>query len=336
MSRSRFAVCGAGFWSHYQLSAWREIDDAECIAICDPDRSKADALADRFGISARYADAESMFDQEQLDFVDIISSPASHAPLVRLAASRSLPAICQKPMTESWSECEQLVQLCDVSELWFAIHENWRWQSTLRAVKQMLDRGAIGDVFRCRLEMTTSFDVFCNQPSLRRMPEFIVADLGCHLLDYARCLFGEADSIGCITHRTLPDVAGENVATIFLMMGGNRTSVTIELAYAMTPLEHDCFPQTRVFAEGTAGSIAVLPGYWIHCTTSTGTERRRVPPTEYAWANPQYAIVHSSMVACNQNLLDSLRSNSPAETDAHDNLCTMKLVFDAYAKQNQA
>ena len=42
--------------------------------------------------------AEEMFDGERLDFVDVATRPDSHLPLVRLAAGRKTPVICQKSM----------------------------------------------------------------------------------------------------------------------------------------------------------------------------------------------------------------------------------------------
>ncbi len=33
MDNLRFAVIGAGFWSRFQLAAWRELDGVECVAV---------------------------------------------------------------------------------------------------------------------------------------------------------------------------------------------------------------------------------------------------------------------------------------------------------------
>ena len=40
----RFAVFGAGFWARYQLGAWRELAGAECVAIYNRTRVKAETL----------------------------------------------------------------------------------------------------------------------------------------------------------------------------------------------------------------------------------------------------------------------------------------------------
>jgi predicted dehydrogenase len=324
----RFAVVGAGFWAGYQLAAWGEIPGVRCVALCDPDRAKAEKLAAAHQVPAVYADAAEMIDRERPEFLDIIAAVAAHGPLVRLAASRKIPVICQKPMAERLDDCESLVALCRDARVPFAVHENWRWQAPLRRVKELLAGGAIGTPFRCRIDMVSGFDVFANQPSLAREERFIIADLGCHLFDLARSWFGEARSVYCRTSRVHEGIAGEDVATAVFAMGD--ATVTVNMAYAGTPLERECFPETLVFIEGDRGSIEVAPGCVVRVTTKAGTEATPVPPPAYAWANPKYAVVQSSMVACHADLVRALREGTPAETDGAENLKTMRLVFAAY------
>jgi predicted dehydrogenase len=277
-----------------------------------------------------YTDAAEMIQRERLDFLDIVTDVSSHPALVRLAAEQQVAVICQKPMATSVAECAQLVQTCRHARVPFAIHENWRWQAPLRRVKELLGEGAIGKPFRGRIDMISGFNVFVNQPNLRTDERFIVADMGCHLFDLARCYFGEAETIYCRTGRVHPDIRGEDVATAVLGMNHGRTTVTVNLAYAETPLERECFPETLVFIEGERGSMEVAPGCWVRVTTSSGTHSARVRPPKFAWADPDYAVVHASMVACQTDLLRALTTSTPAETEAADNLRTMRLVFAAY------
>jgi predicted dehydrogenase len=113
-------------------------------------------------------------------------------------------------------------------------------------------------------------------------------------------------------------------------MGGVPTDVVIELAYAKSPLERECFPQTLAFLEGPKGTIEVTPDYWMRVTTCDGTHARRHPPARYAWADPRYEIAHESIVECHRHLLDALRGGCEAETTGRDNLRTLELVFACY------
>ena len=82
--------------------------------------------------------------------------------------------------------------------------------------------------------------------------------------------------------------------------------------------------------EGTEGSIELAMDYWVRLTTSDGTLARRYPPPRYAWADPAYDLVHASIVPCNADILQALRTGERAETDAEDNIKTVRLVFGAY------
>jgi predicted dehydrogenase len=330
MNPLRFALVGAGFWAPYQLAAWQEQSGASCVAVCDRDRTRVERLALARSVPSVYTDAAEMIQRERLDFLDIVTDVSSHAALVRLAAEQNLPVICQKPMATSLAECEQLVQTCRNAGVPFSIHENWRWQAPLRRVKELLVAGVIGRPFRGRIDMISGFNVFANQPNLRSDERFIVADMGCHLFDLARCYFGEAETIYCRTGRVHPDIRGEDVATAILGMNPGRTTVTVNMAYAETPLERECFPETLVFIEGERGSIEVAPSCRVRVTTSSGTHSACVRPPKFAWADPDYAVVHASMVACQTDLLRALAKGTPAGTDAADNLRTMRLVFAAY------
>lgn len=330
MKTLRFALFGTGFWSRFQLAAWREHPAVECVALYNRTRSKAEKLAKEFGVPAVYDDPEELLRQEQLDFVDIVTDVDTHARFVRLAAAHKLPVICQKPLAPTLAEAESMMTACKEAEIPLLVHENWRWQTPIRALARQLHSGAAGSPFRARIDMISGFPVFDNQPFLKDLEQFILTDLGTHILDVARFLFGEADSLYCQASRVHADIKGEDVATVTLRMNGGQTIVTCNLAYAGTPLERECFPQTQVFVECDQGSLELAPDHWVRLTTRDGTQSQRHAPHAYEWADPAYALVHASIADCHGNLLRALRGEGPGETNGEDNLRTLQLVFDAY------
>lgn len=328
MTTLRFATFGAGFWAQFQLAAWRELPHNQCVAISNPTRSKAEALAKRLEVAGVYADPAELLEKESVDFVDIISSVESHYGLARLAIEKRLPVICQKPMTETLEHAERLVRLAQQSNVPLFVHENFRWQAPVRALAALLSCGAIGDPFRARIDFISGFPVFDNQPSLKTANPFILMDVGTHVLDVARFLFGEASRVYCQAQRIHTDIAGEDVATVTLSMKSGAT-VLCQMAYAGTPLEREAFPQPLVFIEGTKGSVELGPDCTIRLTTAEGTKVTKHLPPRYAWLDPAYAVVHASIVPCNQNILGALRGQGRAETTGQDNLETLRLVFAA-------
>lgn len=328
MQELRFAIIGTGFWARYQLAAWRELSGARCVALYNRTRSKAEALAGEFAVPAVYDDAEELLRREKPDFIDIITDVETHSRFVQLGAAYKTPVICQKPMAPSIAEAEKMLAACAAAQVPLSIHENWRWQRPIRELKKVLESDAIGAPFRARIDYINSFPVFENQPFLRTVDQFIMADMGSHIFDVTRFLFGEAKRVYAQTQRITPGIAGEDLATVMFEMASGAT-VVCNLSYA-SRVEHDCFPQTFVHVEGNRGAVELAPDYSLRVTTVEGTKETQCPPPEYAWADPRYALVHSSIVDCNRNLLHALQTGTEPETSGADNLKTLKLVHAAY------
>jgi D-apiose dehydrogenase len=327
-SPRKIAVLGAGFWSQFQIPAWKELPEVECVAVCDRQIDKARIVGERFGIPRHFQDAEELIRTVQPDVVDIITSPETHSEMVALAARHRLPAICQKPLANDLQTAQEMVALCGAADVPLFVHENWRWQRPLREVKRALDSGAIGKPFRARVDYNSSFPVFENQPFLRELERFILADMGVHILDVIRFFFGEAAWLMARAQRVNPGIRGEDVATVFLEMANGMT-VTCTLSYA-SRLEHDRFPEAFVTIEGDRGAIELAPDFWLRVTNEEGTISRRYPPQIYPWADPSYALIHSSIVDCHRNLVHGLLGKGQAETTGEDNLRTLQLVLGCY------
>jgi predicted dehydrogenase len=101
-----------------------------------------------------------------------------------------------------------------------------------------------------------------------------------------------------------------------------------EMSYASL-LEREAFPQTLVLIEGEKGSLHLTNDFELKTTTRTGTTSQVIKPSFYAWADPEYAVVHASIVDCNRDLLNGLQGGR-SETTGEDNFKTVELVWAAY------
>jgi D-apiose dehydrogenase len=330
----RIAVFGTGFWAQFQIAGWNQVGGVKVVALYNRTKSRAEALAKRFDIpvDAVYDDAERLITERtgQIDVIDIITDVDTHPKFVHMAAKHGIPVICQKPMAPTLKQAQEMVAACRAAKVPYYIHENWRWQHPIRTFKQkVIDTGVIGRVFRARVDFITGFPVFENQPFLRELEQFILTDIGSHILDAARFMFGEAKALYCRTQKVHTNIKGEDVATVVLGMHGGAT-VTCNMAYAENYFEVDRFPETSVFVEGERGSARLDLDHWIRITTREGTLVNRYPPPRYPWADPAYDVVHASIAACNANLLAGLTGRGTVETTGEDNLKTVELVFKSY------
>ena len=182
----RGALIGCGFFAQNHLHAWGDVDGATLVAVCDVDGSKAQRAAGMFGIARHYIDAAAMFAAEELDFVDIVTTMETHRALVELAARNGVPTICQKPFAPTMADARVMVAACEAAGVALMVHENFRWQTPLRAVRAVLDSGVIGRPYFARVSFRTGYDVYANQPYLATVDRFILLDMGVHVLDVAR------------------------------------------------------------------------------------------------------------------------------------------------------
>ena len=239
--RLRGTVIGCGFFAENHLNGWASIPGVELVAVCDLDPAKAASAAKRFGAGQHYTDAATMLREQKPDFVDIATTVASHRALVELAAAERIPAIVQKPFGPTMADCEAMVAACAAAGVPLMVHENFRFQPPLRALRELTAEGLIGTPHFGRISFRTGHDIYVKQPYLATEERFIISDVGVHVLDIARFYFGEVASIACRTKRVNPNIKGEDTATMLLQHVGGVVSV-VDCSYS-TPTEPGPVPR---------------------------------------------------------------------------------------------
>ena len=318
-------LIGGGMVSRHHLIAWADIADrARVVAIADPCRENAAQRADEFAISRVYADAEAMFAAAELDAIDIAAPRQFHAPLVRLAAKRHLPVLCQKPLAPDLQQAIELAaEVKDQTRL--MVHENWRFRRYYRDAAAWLREGRIGEVKQAQLTLLTSGvlpgpdglrPALERQPFMRGETRMLVAEVLIHHLDTLRMLLGPLRVTAAGLSRSYPEMAGEDGAVI-QMKADRGATVSVFASFAA----HG-FPAAqvdRLDILGETGSVR-LDGPQLVCTGASPAEKRYDLAVEYQGSYNR-TIAH---------FVQSLRDNTPFETAPEDNIETLRLVEDCY------
>jgi D-apiose dehydrogenase len=323
----RGALIGCGFFAQNQLNAWRDIQDVGIVALCDRNPDRLARTAKAFGVDRTYADAAAMLATEDLDFVDIATTAPSHRPLVELAARAGLHVICQKPFAPTIEDARAMVAAVERAGRVLMVHENFRWQSALRRAIDAVRQGAIGAPFFGRVSFRSGYDVYMAQPYLAEGERFIIEDLGIHILDVSRALFGDATRISATTKRVNPRIRGEDVATMLLSHESGATSV-VDCSYA-TRRRPETFPETLLEIDGTEGTLRLDAGYRMVIQACEETIEDLAPPV-LPWAERPWHNIQESVQAIQQHFVDCLNEGRAPETSGADNLKTLALVEAAY------
>ncbi|OLO02960.1 Gfo/Idh/MocA family protein [Salinicola socius] len=329
------ALIGCGFFAENQMRAWQELEGVSIVALCDRDPRRLAHFQALFGIEDTFTDAETMFaaltgsGNRGLDFVDIATTTQAHAALVPLAARHGVDIICQKPFAGSLAMARRLIVQCAENGVSLSIHENFRWQRAVRQTIEVLRAGRIGRPFFGRISYRSGFDVYKAQPYLARVERFIIEDLGIHVLDIARALFGEVERLSCETARVNPGINGEDVATLMLHHDDGVTAV-VDCSYA-TRLADDPFPQSLIEIDGDNGSLRLRQDFELEIHGAEGgCDRRDVRPEPPAWSEAPWWPIQESVLAFQADWLKARRHGRAVETHGEDNFNTLALVEAAY------
>ncbi len=230
--RVAIGLIGCGFFSRNHLNSWKDLapEGADLVAVCDIDEKKAKDTAAAFGVPHWYTDAETMFRERDLGLVDITTRMDTHRAIAGMAFSHGVPAIVQKPFAPDWEDCVAIVKAAEKAGLFLAVHENFRFQTPLQKVKEVLDSGVIGEPSWARISFRTGYDIYSGQPYFYDEERFVILDLGVHVVDVARYLIGEAERVSCETQKRNPKVKAEDTATMLIRHTSGAVSI-VEATY---------------------------------------------------------------------------------------------------------
>ena len=186
MDRVRTAVIGTGGifygWGggsgHLPGFGW--VAEAQLAALCDPnenalnkalaearkflnekakeaedanDNERAQSLRDDAADLKGYTSLAPLLDEAQPDLVVIISPASTHAPTSIAAMRAGANVICEKPMTRTWLEAQQVVDVAAETGKFFHYGENLIYGDPWQVMRTCLDAGMIGETLMLYLPL---------------------------------------------------------------------------------------------------------------------------------------------------------------------------------------
>jgi predicted dehydrogenase len=181
--RVRVAMVGAGFFARFHMDAWRRMEGARLVAVCDRNPETHEHVASTGEAIAVFEDFDAMLDAEPPDVVDIATPPETHLPLAESAAGRGLAIICQKPLAPTHDDALRIVETCERAGVVLAVHENIRWTPWHREIARLIGAGKLGTLHRIGMRLRPGDGqgaeaYLSRQPYFQQMPRFLVHETG--------------------------------------------------------------------------------------------------------------------------------------------------------------
>ncbi|ABD55979.1 Gfo/Idh/MocA family protein [Jannaschia sp. CCS1] len=322
------ALIGCGFFAENHMHAWAGLEGARIVALCDRDVDKAQAMAKKFGIDQVFSDADDLFAEVSLDFVDVATTAASHRPLVETAVRHAPTVICQKPFAETLEDARAMVAAAQTAGTQLIVHENFRWQRPFVKIKDLITAGQIGAPHWARFSFRHGYDNYVNQPYLAEIERFTIMDVGLHLFDLARHIMGEVTDLSCTTQRLNQVVRGEDAFTALLAHDSGATSVC-DCSF-WTKLDPDPFPRTLAQIEGAKGTIMLDADFRLTLHTDGAHTITAAEPEVPPWGARPWHGVQDSVIRFQAHALRVMRGEDTPQPSGADNLRTLALALAAY------
>jgi predicted dehydrogenase len=194
----------------------------------NPERGRAFAV--KLGVTAEraYGDWREMLAGERdrpdcIDLVTIASPNATHYEIAKGFLEEEIAVLCEKPMTMTVAEAEDLTATVKRNGAVFAVNYGYTGYALVRHMRAMVARGDLGRIRLIKAEFAHGFhaeETDADNPRVRWRydpaqagPSAQFADCGIHALHMASYVSGQqprelsADFVSCIQSRTLEDDA---------------------------------------------------------------------------------------------------------------------------------
>jgi len=184
--------------------------DFELVGICMRSQEKAKRAAAEAGCPKWYGNYEDLLQDDEVGIVDLVTPNHLHLSMIQEAVRAGKHVLCEKPLSLTRGESETIVKAVRSSQASLGMVFNYRFVPALLKAKEMMDRGLLGRIYNFRGEYYHTGYQNPQRPLTWRMAFSksgggALVDMGVHVIDLARYLLGDFDSVQAMTETYITD-----------------------------------------------------------------------------------------------------------------------------------
>lgn len=311
------------------------------VAVAGHPAGEAQPVAARHGIARAYDSYDALLNDGEVQILDIAVPPHLQLDILRQAVKHNghiRGILAQKPLGIGLDQAREAVRLCRDAGITLAVNQNMRFDQSVRALKTLLDRGALGRPVFATIEMRSAPHW---KPWARLLGKRLTLTImSIHHLDCFRYWFGTPDFVYCSSCQD-PRTQFEHtdgIVSYTLEYGSGMRACAWDDVWAGPSREGaagDIYIQWRV--EGTDGLAIGTIGWPSYPNAVASTIRYSTKSEPQTWIAPRWTETWfpDAFRGTMGELLDAVATGREPTTSGTDNLETLALLDACYLSIEQ-
>lgn len=332
----RLGCVGAGFiMRDCHLVAYRKAG-FNPVAIASRNPSTAREVAALRSIPTVHDTIQELLADPQVEILDVAVPPDVQPDVIRraieLGKGRLRGILAQKPLALSVRDARDLVERCARAGIVFAVNQNMRFDQSVRAARDVLNRGWLGEIVLATIDMRA---VPHWMPWAQGLPSLSTFVMSIHHLDTFRYWLGTPDRIlastRCDPRTKFTHRDGINLYILEYDSGARASSWDdVWAGPCKEGVAGDNRIQWRI--EGTEGLMKGTIGWPKYPAREPSTLQLSCRSLGNCWIEPRWEEVWfpDAFVGTMAQLLVAVENSTEPEISARDNIETIALCEAAF------
>lgn len=193
MKKFRVGIVGIGFIGAVHIEQLRRLGNVDVVAITDS--INAQQKAEQYFVPKGYNNFKDMINNENLDCIHICTPNNTHYEIAMYAMKNDVNVVCEKPMTCTVEEAQEMSDYAKEHGLVNAMNFNCRFYPLVYQMHSMVKKGDLGDVYTIHGGYLQDWLFFDTDYSWRLDPKAsgksrAFADIGSHWIDMVEFITG--------------------------------------------------------------------------------------------------------------------------------------------------
>ena len=239
----RVALVGCGKIAAIHAKALDALPEADFVACCDREISRAADLAARYGVPHVSDHVVDLFQSGLVDAALVCTPHPAHEAVVVAAAEAGVHVLCEKPIATTLGEADRMIAAADRAGIKFGVIFQRRFWPSVQRIRAAIDAGKIGTPIlgECAVRLWRGPDYFAMDPWRGKWATEgggVLMNQAVHSIDHFQWFMGRAvevsGRIATLRHGGYIDVEDTAVATVRFesgALGVIQASSTFQPAY---------------------------------------------------------------------------------------------------------